>query len=374
MIRIRVVEFLICLLIIFIVGYSIRISIGMENRVLFAFLLNIGAGLSTCIGGLLIFSKRLIYLARPTRLGIALGMSAGVMIFISLVEIFQESIKKFEHGLSGLVEESSCKDKCQGNRTNEREENCLKKCEGHAWLFASLCFLLGTIIIYLLDIIVHKISPNAETEPELYIEEFEALQNSMKNINESQQNNHFQETNQIREQRKDNGLSEHARKQLNRTGILTAIAIGIHNLPEGIGTYLGAIENTRLGYALAIGIALHNIPEGVAVAIPVYFATGSRVKAFLWTLISALAEPAGGFLCWLITRHKNKDQRDQQSQPYLEGIIFGLIAGVMVTISFKELLPTAYRYCSHSSRVTFSVLIGMAIMAISLILFAYAGV
>ena len=354
----------------------------MENRVLFAFLLNIGAGLSTCLGGLLIFSSRLIYLAKPTRLGIALGMSAGVMIFISLVEIFHQSIKKFEHALSGMDEESSCADKCRINTTKAKEENCQKKCEGHAWLFSSLCFLLGAILVYLLDIIVHRISPNAETEPETFIEEFTALQNSMKNINESQQNvdghnhqiDHREQTNGIRERRLEYKLNENTRKQLNRTGILTAIAIGIHNLPEGIGTYLGAIEDTRLGYTLAIGIALHNIPEGVAVAIPVYFATGSRVKAFLWTLISALAEPAGGFICWCITRNQNKDQRNKQNQPYLEGIIFGLITGIMVTISFKELLPTAYQYCSHSNRVTYSVLIGMVIMAVSLILFAYAGV
>jgi ZIP family zinc transporter len=183
-----------------------------------------------------------------------------------------------------------------------------------------------------------------------------------------------EEINGLTQQQIENRLNDRVKQRLNRTGILTAIAIGIHNLPEGIATYLGAIQDTRLGYALAIGIALHNIPEGVAVAIPVYFATGSRFKAFLWTFLSALAEPFGGFICWLIMRKKDKDQVETQNRPYLEGIIFGIIAGVMVTISLKELLPTAHQYCSHTNRVTLSVLGGMAIMAISLILFAYAGV
>lgn len=334
------------------IGYLIIHLSVMENGVLFAFALNIGAGLSTCLGGFLIYFKRFVHLANPTCLGVSLGMSAGVMIFISLVEIFQESLKNFREGLSG----------------SDKKEDCNKRCDGNAWLFSSLCFLGGTLLVYLLDLIVHQISPHSETQADIILHELSVLQNSNRSPGESHEEETEISVPQSTNKRTSNKmkLTNDAKNQLNRTGILTALAIAIHNFPEGIATFIAARKDTRLGLTLAIGIALHNIPEGVAVATPVYFATGSRLKALLWTLISALAEPLGGFLSWIIL--------GDQLGKYFEGIIFGLITGVMVTISFKELIPTAHRYCSYRNRVTISILIGMAIMAISLILFAYAGV
>ena len=117
---------------------------------------------------------------------------------------------------------------------------------------------------------------------------------------------------------------------------------------------------------MAIGIALHNIPEGIAVAAPVYFATGSRFKAFMWTFVSALAEPVGAIIAWLIV--------GEGLNPHVEGVMFGIVCGMMVTISFKELIPNAIKYYSKGNSVIFSILCGMGIMALSLILFAYAGV
>ena len=113
-------------------------------------------------------------------------------------------------------------------------------------------------------------------------------------------------------------------------------------------------------------IALHNIPEGIAVASPVFFATGVRWKAFLWTFISALAEPFGAVIAWLVV--------GDGLNPHVEGIMFGIVAGMMVTISFKELIPNAIKYHSKGPTVILSILSGMGIMALSLILFAYAGV
>lgn len=156
------------------------------------------------------------------------------------------------------------------------------------------------------------------------------------------------------------------KQQLNRTGILTALAIGLHNIPEGVATYIGAIGDARVGAALAVGVALHNIPEGIAVAAPVYFATGSRLKAFMWTFVSGLAEPVGAILAWLIV--------GEGLNPLIEGVMFGIVCGMMVTISFKELIPNALKYYSKGHAVLFSILSGMAIMSLSLILFAYAGV
>ncbi|RHY75415.1 hypothetical protein DYB34_014048, partial [Aphanomyces astaci] len=157
-----------------------------------------------------------------------------------------------------------------------------------------------------------------------------------------------------------------SRHQLNRMGVLTAVAIAIHNLPEGVATYIAAMRDLRVGAVLAIGIALHNIPEGIAVATPVYFATDSRCKAFLWTFISGLAEPLGGVLAWLVV--------GEGLNPVVEGVMFGIVTGMMVTISIKELIPTAIKYWPQGSIVTVAIFGGMLIMATSLILFAYAGV
>ena len=155
------------------------------------------------------------------------------------------------------------------------------------------------------------------------------------------------------------------KSQLNRTGVLTAIAIGLHNIPEGVATYVGAISDVRVGAALAIGVALHNIPEGIAVATPVFFATESRWKAFLWTFVSALAEPFGAIIAWLII--------GEGLDPHIEGVMFGIVCGMMTTISFKKLIPNAIKYYPEGNIGVLSLLCGMGIMVVSLILFAYAG-
>ena len=148
-------------------------------------------------------------------------------------------------------------------------------------------------------------------------------------------------------------------------GVLTALAVGIHNLPEGIATYIAAKNGSRLGAAMAIGIALHNIPEGVAIATPVYFATESKCKAFGWTLLAGLAEPIGSIICWLVV--------GEGLSHAIEGVIYGVVAGMMIAVSFKDLIPTSLKYNTDVNVFISSMLSGMAIMIISLILFAYAG-
>jgi ZIP family zinc transporter len=157
------------------------------------------------------------------------------------------------------------------------------------------------------------------------------------------------------------------RLALNRTGMLTALAIAIHNLPEGIAVFMAAVKDKNFGIALAISIALHNIPEGIAVATPIYSATKSKRKALLYTFISALAEPLGGVFCWLIILYAAKCELS----PLLMGTLFGIVVGMMVTISVKELIPTALHFCPSKGKVTASILIGMGIMALSLILLDY---
>ena len=338
-----------------------------------AFALSIGAGLSTCIGGLIVFFKRLVHLASPKTLAISLSLSAGVMIFISLVEIFGKSVESYQKGFEVLVvnDTTSCGELGLVflNRTDDGKYHCSKCdtiCEGHAWLATSATFILGVLIIFAMDYIVEAISPAAHEELEI------AHLNKLKNnITESGSLGTVGSTESVKSceeglPKKDGVFSSITKQQLNRTGVLTALAIGLHNIPEGVATYIGAIGDTRVGAALAIGIALHNIPEGIAVAAPVYFATGSRFKAFMWTFVSALAEPVGAIIAWLIV--------GEGLNPHVEGVMFGIVCGMMVTISFKELIPNAIKYYSKGNSVIFSILCGMGIMALSLILFAYAGV
>jgi len=339
-----------------------------------AFALSTGAGLATCIGGLIIFFKRLVSLASPKSLAIALSLSAGVMIFISLVEIFTESVENFSNGFSILVEnqDKSCGelgfDFDSYNETSKTFNciSCDESCEGNAWLSTTGCFILGAVIIFVIDFIVQKISPAAHDELEL--EDINKLQEM--NNDEATPNQNGSSTNTVNNVENGNQsqqkLFEAGTKELNRTGVLTAIAIGIHNIPEGVATYISAVSDLRVGASLAIGIALHNIPEGIAVATPVFFATKSRWKAFLWTFTSALAEPFGAMLAWLIV--------GDGLNPTLEGLMFGIVCGMMTTISFKELLPNSFKYHPEGPTVIISILAGFGIMVLSLILFAYAGV
>ena len=153
---------------------------------------------------------------------------------------------------------------------------------------------------------------------------------------------------------------------LQKMGLLTCLAIGIHNFPEGIATFVATLSSPSLGAALAIAIALHNIPEGICVAMPVYFSTGSKLKALFWSFLSGISEPIGALLGWLIFK--------DSFNSIVYGVLFGLVAGMMVYISLLELLPTAFRY-SQKSKLYYLVptllIIGMAIMAASLLLFIY---
>lgn len=315
------------------------------SKIALAFTLNIAAGLSTCIGGLVIFHKNLVHLANPSSLGIAFGIAAGVMIFIALGEIFGESVKGFQEGFGG------------------KDENaCDKICQGNSKVFATICFIIGAIIILVIDFIIHKISP--EVDQELNIDLINNRRSTPPQL-DSVHDQDLVETQTLRGKKKSFG-DVTTKRTLNRMGILTAVAIAMHNIPEGITTYTGAMKDAKLGVALAIAIALHNIPEGIAVATPVYFATGSKLKAFRWTLVSALAEPFGGIIGWLIA--------GDGLNASVNGIMFGLVVGMMVTISIKDLIPTAYRFSVSKDKVAYSILSGMCFMALSLILLDYAGV
>ncbi len=151
-----------------------------------------------------------------------------------------------------------------------------------------------------------------------------------------------------------------------RMGLFTALAITIHNFPEGLVTFLAALENPSLGVAIAIAIALHNIPEGISVSVPIYYATGNRRKAFVYSMLSGLAEPVGAGIAYLALR-MFVGADNGGFPPQVMGILFGCVAGIMVYISLDELLPTSRAYGKgHDSLL--GLVAGMMVMALSLLL------
>ncbi|KAF1788066.1 hypothetical protein GQ600_8255 [Phytophthora cactorum] len=266
------------------------------HAVAVAFALNIATGAATILGGMVIFSKRLVYLANPLSLAVALSISSGVMMFISLVEIFGESVNLLTEGL-------------------HTEDMTEETATGHGWLAATACFAVGIALIYAIDVVVHKLSPEHEMTE---IENLGDIRESMEQceIQTPQPTGYYI------------NMDESAKRALQRMGVLSALAIGIHNLPEGIATYLGAIQNSSVGFSLAVGIGLHNIPEGIA--------------------------PIGGLIAWQAIG----DGMD----PVSEGILFGIVCGIMVCI------------CDKTHIVAVGMLAGMFIMVASLTLFGYVGV
>lgn len=157
-------------------------------------------------------------------------------------------------------------------------------------------------------------------------------------------------------------LSEEDKPILYKTGIATAFAIALHNFPEGLVTFVSYVSEPAVGVALAVGIGIHNIPEGLCVAMPIYYATGSRWKGFFWGTLSGFSEPFGALVGWLIIG------RSFSGNAY--GIMFGAVAGIMVYICLDELLPTAYKYNRKGSIVNWSSIFGMFLIAISLVMFS----
>jgi zinc transporter, ZIP family len=259
---------------------------------LFAFMLTLFAGLSTGIGSALaFFAKR----TNTRFLSVSLGFSAGVMIYVSFVEI----LWKAKDALS------------------------LSLGEDKGWLVTVLAFFGGIALIGIID----RFIPSGENPHEL------------KKIEEAE-------------------LGPY-RHKLMRMGTFTALAIGIHNLPEGLATFVAALKDPQIGVAIAIAIAIHNIPEGIAVSVPIYYATGSKKKAFMLSFLSGLAEPVGAVIGYLILMPFMSDT--------VFGILFASVAGIMVFISIDELLPGAEKYGEHHLSI-YGLIAGMAVMAGSLLL------
>ena len=149
-------------------------------------------------------------------------------------------------------------------------------------------------------------------------------------------------------------------QKLMRMGVLTALAIAVHNFPEGLATFVSALQAPNVAIPIVAAIAIHNIPEGIAVSVPIYQATGSRRKAFCYSFLSGLAEPLGALVGYLLLLPLMSDA--------VFGVLFAAVAGIMVFISFDELLPAAREYGEHHLSI-YGLISGMAVMAVSLLLF-----
>ena len=268
------------------------------NDFLFAFGLTVFAGLSTGIGSALaFFAKR----TNTKFLSVALGFSAGVMIYVSMIEIFQ----KANVALTGEL--------------------------GTRWGYwvTTASFFGGIAFIALID----KLVPSFENPHEMHTTE---------------------------EMQEPDPTGHTHNHKLYRMGMFSAIAIAIHNFPEGLATFASALQDPKLGIAIAVAIAIHNIPEGIAVSVPIYYATGNRKKAFFYSFMSGVSEPIGALIGYMIFFRYFND--------VVFGILFASVAGIMVFISLDELLPAAQKYGQHHLSI-YGLVAGMAVMAVSLLLF-----
>lgn len=255
-----------------------------------AFLLTLVAGLGTGIGSAIAF------FARKTNtkfLSTVLGFSAGVMVYVSFVELFPQALAQVRAGGAAMPDVS-----------------------------VAAAFFVGIAFIFLIDLLI----PSAENPHEMHrVEEMKA------------------------------GGAHH----LKRTGVLMALAIAIHNFPEGIATFTAAYVDPSIAIPIAVAIAIHNIPEGIAVSVPIYYSTGNRKKAFWYSLASGMAEPAGGLVGYLLLM--------PFITPFSLGLVMAGVAGIMVFISVDELIPAAERYGEHHYSIA-GFVGGMAVMAASLVI------
>ena len=290
--------------------------------------LTLFAGMATGIGSAVAFT------ARRTNfrfLSVATGFSAGVMLYVSFVEIFVKGVESLTARYGDYW--------------------------GH-WVNAA-AFFGGMLLIGVIDNMV----PAAENPHETHSEEETApLHDPSAPIpNFHLATGHVQAGPEL-------PVHDHSdrHRKLMRMGLFTALAIAIHNFPEGLATFLAALQDPAIGIAIAFAVALHNIPEGISVSVPIFYATGDRKKAFVYSFLSGLAEPFGAGIAYLFLRLFLGGETGAMP-PQVMGVLFAGVAGIMVYISLDELLPTSRAYGrGHDS--LFGLVGGMLVMALSLLL------
>lgn len=287
---------------------------------LIAFALTLLAGLSTGVGAAIAFFAP----RTNTRfLSVCTGLSAGVMLYVSFMEILPEAFRQVAE--AGFAERPAA-------------------------ALGTLGFFAGIALIFLIDRLVPDAENPHETHPR---QDYAELRAPDAGATPAERRAFRRQTRQTR-------------RNLLRMGAFTALAITIHNFPEGLSTFLAALVDPNLGVVIAFAIALHNIPEGISVSVPIYYATGNRRRAFVWSCLAGFAEPIGALALWAVLAVAN-GALFFEPPPLLLGLVSGAVAGIMVFISLDELLPASRAYGKgHDS--LYGLVAGMAIMALSLLL------
>jgi len=376
-----------------------------EDNVGVAFALVIGAALSTGLGASVVFFPSFVKLASKRVLAGSLAFAAGVMIYVSLIEIFQKSKIAFNDGHE----------------------------PGIASLLTAVCFFGGVLVMMGLNFIVDRLGGGdhnnqsegldsaiekgpAASDKKVIIPHCVGCSDDPVGELEEWQKNAAKEERDIarggagaelstevsgdmsttldlsdsqppatvavsnvkelecgnecdissagdaadhKSHEKLDGPEE--KKRLVQMGLSTALAIALHNFPEGLATFVAALDDPSVGAVLAVALGIHNIPEGLCVALPVYYATGNRWKGFMWGALSGMTEPIGALIGYVVLMNVMSED--------VYAILFGLVAGMMTLISMKELIPTAFRYDPEDTVVTHSCVVGMLVMAVSLVMF-----
>eukprot|EP01055_Gregarina_sp_Pseudo9_P001194 Gregarina_sp_Pseudo_9__1193@NODE_1786_length_1332_cov_5_627224_g1655_i0_p1_GENE_NODE_1786_length_1332_cov_5_627224_g1655_i0NODE_1786_length_1332_cov_5_627224_g1655_i0_p1_ORF_typecomplete_len389_score70_10Zip/PF02535_22/0_00035Zip/PF02535_22/6_3e47ApoO/PF09769_9/1_2e02ApoO/PF09769_9/86_NODE_1786_length_1332_cov_5_627224_g1655_i0851167 len=351
-----------------------------------AILMSFLAGAATTIGGLigLVLGHRI----KPVPFAGALGFAGGVMVFVSFVEIYNEGWQYLEAGFY--------------------ERNLTKHPDKTAACVAMALFFVGWLLASIIDACVHtvldwhtsraqrkgQLPPETRPETTDVCDDSETGSKPKRSLGSAvSQVTSISVTGVERPPKKQSIFkkiwyskffmaltgSEHvdletqafvdekfAREcyKITRLGYFTAFVLALHNFPEGIATFTGGAADRKLGLGLCIAIGIHNIPEGMAVAVPILFGTGSKWKAMLYTIVSGLAEPVGGFLAWGII--------GGEPDPLAFGILFMITCGIMVNVALKELLFAAIKYDQGNRITSLSFAAGMVVMAVSLVCLEYA--
>ena len=260
----------------------------MEQTYLIPFLITLFAGLSTALGGLVVFfgnTEKLNWLS------FTMSFAAGVMLYVSFVEILPESYLEFKHN---------------------NDQNT-------ALLYVLGFFVFGTLFAIFTD----KLLPEQKI-------------NSQVNKSINSKNN-----------------------KIYRSGILIALTMALHNFPEGIVTFIGSVNDISFGLVIGLAIALHNIPEGMAISVPIYHATGSKKKAFLYSALSGFTEPLGALFCYFVINSYLDD--------FLTAAVMSIVSGIMIFISIFVLMPLSFEYKDKYEHIL-GLVIGMVVIGISIYL------
>ncbi|KAF0696513.1 Aste57867_12706 [Aphanomyces stellatus] len=324
-------------------------------------------GLATCLSVLVLSIKRLNFLAGDRALAVTFALSAGVMLFIGLVDLFLEAIEKFNSAFAvggnvdleaiehGLAPAGAVAPVCDNN------------CHGKAYLAVVGCFFGGVFVIVLMEYLVHKVFDfhAKRLGQQLAAAQQEARLSAPEGADLVVKTPDDHEFKQVGEE--DEALTEKSdeerKTELGRAGVLTGIAIAIHNFPEGLALFVASLQGLRSGIVLAIGIIMHNFPEGVAIAAPVYYATKSYKQALFWTSLSGIAQPLGALVGYATTAGGTDN--------VTVGILYGMVSGMLTCIAVKELIPGAFKFDPKVFTTAFFG--GFLIMAASVVLLKFMG-